>query len=92
MPQVDEEEGSDDKEFYASLPMEVDAEEAAAEQRAILASFETRRHNELAQQFMVVERRVAAARLADAAARADAHRCNIETARAAMAEAEQRLA
>jgi hypothetical protein len=42
---------------------------------------------------MAAERRVAAARLAEdhAAARADAHRRNIEAARAAMAEAEQHL-
>jgi hypothetical protein len=42
---------------------------------------------------MATERRVAAARLAEdhAAARADAHRRNIEAARAAMAEAEQHL-
>jgi hypothetical protein len=43
---------------------------------------------------MVAESRAVAARLADAhaTARADAHRCNIESARLAMAEAEQRLA
>jgi hypothetical protein len=42
---------------------------------------------------MAAERRAAAARLAedDAATRADAQRRNIEAARAAMAEAEQRL-
>jgi hypothetical protein len=42
---------------------------------------------------MAAERRAAAARLVEdhAAARADAHRCNIEAARAAMVEAEQRL-
>jgi hypothetical protein len=42
---------------------------------------------------MAAERRVAAARLVEdhAAARADAHRCNIKAARVAMAEAEQRL-
>jgi hypothetical protein len=42
---------------------------------------------------MATERRVAVARLAEehAAARADAHRCNIEAARAAMATAEQCL-
>jgi hypothetical protein len=42
---------------------------------------------------MAAERRAAAARLAEehAAAHADAHRCNIEAARAAMAAAEQRL-
>jgi hypothetical protein len=41
---------------------------------------------------MAAERRAAAARLAEdhAAARADTHRRNIEAARAAMAEAEQR--
>jgi hypothetical protein len=42
---------------------------------------------------MAAERRAAAARLAEdhTAARADAHRRNIEAARAAMAEAERRL-
>jgi hypothetical protein len=42
---------------------------------------------------MAAERRATAARLAEdhAAARADAHRCNIEAARAAMAEAERCL-
>jgi hypothetical protein len=42
---------------------------------------------------MAAERRAAAARLAEdhAAARADAHRRNIEATRAAMVEAEQRL-
>jgi hypothetical protein len=42
---------------------------------------------------MAAERRAAAARLAKdhAAVRADAHRRNIEAARAAMAEAEQHL-
>jgi hypothetical protein len=42
---------------------------------------------------MATERRVATARLAEdhVAARADAHRRNIEAARSAMAEAEQRL-
>jgi hypothetical protein len=72
----------------------VEAEENAAEQRAILASFEMRRRNETTQQFMDAERRTAAARLADAHATAcvDAHCHNIEAARAAMAAAEQRLA
>jgi hypothetical protein len=56
--------------------MDAEAEEAAAEQRAILASFETWRRNETAQRFMVAERRAATARLADAhaTARAYAHR------------------
>jgi hypothetical protein len=73
--------------------MDAEAEEAAAEQRAILASFETQGHDRAAQELMAAESRAAAARLAEdhAAARADAHRRNIEAARAAMAEAEQRL-
>jgi hypothetical protein len=43
---------------------------------------------------MAIERRAAAARLAEehAITHADAHRCNIKAARAAMATAEQRLA
>jgi hypothetical protein len=40
-PQSDEEEDSDNEEFLAQLPMDMEAEEAAVEQRAILASFET---------------------------------------------------
>jgi hypothetical protein len=94
LPRVDEKEDTDGDEFFADLPTDVEAEEAAAEQRAILASFETRRRDETAQQFMAAERRAGAAMLADAhaTARSDIHRRNIETARAAMAKAEQHLA
>jgi hypothetical protein len=51
------------------------------------------RRDRAAQELMAAERRAAAARMAEdhAAARADAHRRNIEAARAVMAEAEQRL-
>jgi hypothetical protein len=98
-PQGDEEEDSnkeedsDKEKFLAQLLMGVEAEEAAAEQRAILASFETQHRNQSAQELMATERRATAARLAEehAAARADAHRRNIEAARATMAVAEQRL-
>jgi hypothetical protein len=91
--QGEEEEDSDEEEFLAELPMDAEAEEAAAEQRAIVASFETQRHDRAAQELMVAERRAAAARLAEdhAGAHADAHRHNIEAARAAMAEAKRRL-
>jgi hypothetical protein len=63
------------------------------EQRAIVASFETQRRDQAAQELMAAERRAAAARLAEdhAAARVDSHRRNIKAARAAMAEAERRL-
>jgi hypothetical protein len=74
--------------------MHAESQEAAAEQMVILASFETRRRDQSAQEFMATERRAAAARLADkhAAAHTDAHRRNIEAARAGMsAAAEQRL-
>jgi hypothetical protein len=73
--------------------MDAEVEEAAAEQRAIVASFEMQRHDRAAQELMAAKRRAAAARLAEdhTAARADAHRRNIEAARAAMAEAETRL-
>jgi hypothetical protein len=73
--------------------MDAEAEEAAAEKRAILASFEMQRRDRVAQELMAAERRAAAARLAEdhTAAHADAHRLNIEAARAAMAEAEKRL-
>jgi hypothetical protein len=73
--------------------MATEAEEATAEQRAIVASFEMQRHDRAAQELMVTERRAAAARLVEdhAAARTDAHRCNIEAVRAAMVEAERGL-
>jgi hypothetical protein len=45
-PQGEEEEDSDEEEFLAQLPTDAEAEEAAAEQRAILASFETQRHDQ----------------------------------------------
>jgi hypothetical protein len=75
------------------MPTNAEAEEATVEQRAILASFEAYRRDPSTQELMATERRAAAARLAEehAAARADAHRHNIEVARAAMAAAEQRL-
>jgi hypothetical protein len=41
LPQGEEEEDSDDEEFLAELPTNAEAEEATAEQRAIVASFET---------------------------------------------------
>jgi hypothetical protein len=68
-------------------------EEATAEQRAIVASFETQRRDRVAQELMAAERRAAAARLAEdhTAARTDAYRRSIEAAMAAMAEAERRL-
>jgi hypothetical protein len=73
--------------------MNAEAEEAAAEQKAILALFEMQRRDRAARELMAAERRAAAVRLAEdhAAARADAHRRNIKAARAAMAEADQRL-
>jgi hypothetical protein len=63
------------------------------EQRAILASFEMQHRDRAAQELMAAERRAAAARLAEdhAATRTNAHRRNIEAARVALAEAEQRL-
>jgi hypothetical protein len=93
LSQGEEEKDSDDEEFLAELPTNAEAEEAAAEQRAIVASFETQRRDRAVQELMAAERRAAAARLAEdhTAARADAHRHNIEAARAAMAEAERCL-
>jgi hypothetical protein len=90
-PQGDEEEDSDDEEFFVNLPMDAESEERAAGQRVVLASFETQRCDQSAQEFMAAERRAGVAEQ-HAAARTEAHRCNIEAARAAMAEAEQRLA
>jgi hypothetical protein len=92
-PQGEGEEDSDDEEFLAELSMDAEAEEAATEQRAIVASFEMQHRDWAAQELMAAERRAAAIRLAEdhTAARADAHRCNIEAARAAMAKAERCL-
>jgi hypothetical protein len=92
-PQGEEKKDSDDEEFLAELPMDAEAEKAAAEQRAIVALFEMQRRDRAAQELMATERRVAVARLAEdhTAARADAHRRNIEVARAAMAEAKRCL-
>jgi hypothetical protein len=44
-PQGEEEEDSDDEELLVELPTDAEAEEAAVEQRAIVASFETQRRN-----------------------------------------------
>jgi hypothetical protein len=87
------EEDSDEKEFLVQLPMDTEAEEAAVEQRVILESFEMQHRDQSAQELMAAERRAAAAMLAKEhdAARAYAHRRNIELAKAAMAAAEQRL-
>jgi hypothetical protein len=92
-PQGEEEEDSDDEKFLAELPTDAEAEETTAEQRAIIASFETQRHDRAAQELMAAERRAASARLAEdhTTARTDFHRRNIEAARAAMAEAERRI-
>jgi hypothetical protein len=91
---MDDEEDNDDEDLYADLPDDAEAEEAAAEQRALLMSFETQHRDEAARHFMHAERSAAAERLggAQATAHANAHRRNIEAARAAMVVAEQRLA
>jgi hypothetical protein len=93
LPQGEEAEDSDDEELLAELPTDAEAEEAAAEQRAIVALFETQRRDRVAQELMAAERRVVAERLAEdhAVTRADAHCHNIEAARAAMVEAERGL-
>jgi hypothetical protein len=92
-PPQGEEEDSDNEEFLVELPTDAEAEEAAAEQRAIVASFEMQLCDRAAQELMAAKRRAAAARLAEdhTAARVDAHRRNIKAARAAMAEAERCL-
>jgi hypothetical protein len=71
--QGNEEEDSDDEEFFTDLPTDTESEEAAAEQRAILMSFETWHRDQSVQEFMAIERRAAAAKLTDkhAAARTD---------------------
>jgi hypothetical protein len=65
LPQGEEEEDSDNEEFLAELPTDAEAKEAAAEQRAIVASFETQRRDWATQELMAAERRTAAARLAE---------------------------
>jgi hypothetical protein len=75
-PQGEEEEDSDNEELLTELPTDAKAEEAATEQRAIVALFETQCRDRAAQELMAAERRAAVARLAEdhAAARADGHR------------------
>jgi hypothetical protein len=58
LDEVDDDDGD-----FADLPDDGEAEEATAEQRALLASFEMKRRDEAARQFMVAERRVAADRV-----------------------------
>jgi hypothetical protein len=53
-----------DDDNFADLPDDVEAEEAAAEQRALLAAFETKGRVKTARQFILAERRAAAARVA----------------------------
>jgi hypothetical protein len=93
LPQGREEEDSNDEEFLAELPTDTEAEEAAAEQRAIVASFEMQHRDRAAQELMAAKRRAVVARLLEdhTATRADAHCRNIEVARATMVEAERRL-
>jgi hypothetical protein len=64
----------------AHLPTDAEAEEAVAEQRVILVSFETQCHDWVAPELMD-----------HAAAHANTHRRNMEAVRAAMAEAKQHL-
>jgi hypothetical protein len=51
---------------YLKLPTDEEAAESAAEQRALMASFETQRHDEAARRLMAAERRAAADDLAAA--------------------------
>jgi hypothetical protein len=46
MPHVDEEDEYKDEDIFAVLPDDSEAEEGAAEQRALLVSFEMQRHDE----------------------------------------------
>jgi hypothetical protein len=64
-PHGEEEEDSAEEEFLAQLPTDAEAGQAATEQRAILASFETQRLDWAAHELMAAERRAAAARLAE---------------------------
>jgi AMMECR1 domain-containing protein len=62
LPQGEEEEDSDKEEFLAELLTDAEAEEATAEQRAIVASFKMQRRDWAAQKLMAAERRAAATR------------------------------
>jgi hypothetical protein len=53
-----------DADFLAELSTDPEATEAAAERRALMASFEMQHRDQSARQLMVAERRVAADRLA----------------------------
>jgi hypothetical protein len=53
-----------DADFLVELPTDPEAAEAAAERRALMASFEMQHRDQSARQLMVAERRVAADRLA----------------------------
>jgi hypothetical protein len=77
----------------ADLPDDSEAEEAAAEQRALMASFEMKRHDESARKFMVAKSR-AAARMAMAREDApqSAHRRNMVVAKRRQEEEDQERA
>jgi hypothetical protein len=65
----------------------MEGEEAAAEQRALLASFETKRRDKTARKFIHTERREATVRVAattQEGARHEVHRQNMAVARAAV--------
>jgi hypothetical protein len=59
LDEVDDDDGD-----FTNLPNDGDAEEAAAEQRALFASFETKHRDEAARQFMVAGRRASTDRVA----------------------------
>jgi hypothetical protein len=64
---------------YLELPTDEEAAEFAAEQRALIASFETQRRDEAARRLMAAERRAATDELATShqSARQSAYHCNL---------------
>jgi hypothetical protein len=75
---------------YLKLPTDKEAVESAAEQRALVASFETQHRDEAARRLMAAERRAAADELMSShqSARQSAYLCNlvaVDEARAAAA-------
>jgi hypothetical protein len=91
-PQAGEDK-EEDEEIFTNWPDDGEAEEAAAEQRTLLAPLESQHRDTAYRLFMVAERRAVAERVAEAqaVARAASHRRNVQAARAAMAASEQRL-
>jgi hypothetical protein len=79
---LDDDNLDDNNLAYLKLPTDEAAAESVAEQRALMVSFETQRHDGAARRLMTIERRAAADRLATMQQRArhSGHRCNTAAA------------